>query len=78
MLVVFPTILSDLCSRGAGIVMYHALEAHERIDIIIKVPYLFDTPIYKAAKVVWCKKIDENFWQCGLAFNEDDKIIFFK
>jgi len=73
-----PSILTDLCPRGTGIVTHYSLKEDEKINIIIKVPYLFDNPVYKRAKVVWCRKIDENLWQGGLDFGEDNKIILFK
>ena len=71
-----PSGLRDLCPRGAGVITHYPLTENERVTIIIKVPYLFDSPVYKEAKVVWCKKIDEYLWQGGLDFGEDNKIIF--
>ena len=73
-----PSILRDLCSRGIGVVTHYCLKENQEVTIIIKIPYLFDSPVYKQAKVAWCKKIDDDLWQGGLDFGEDNKIILFK
>ena len=71
-----PSGLRDLCPRGAGIVTCYPLKENEKIDIIIQVPYLFASAVYKQAKVAWTKKIDENLWQGGLDFGEANKLFF--
>ena len=70
-----PSILTDLCPRGTGVVTRYALKEDEKLAIIIKVPSLFDSPVYKRAKVVWCRKLDRNLWRGGLDFGEDNKIV---
>jgi hypothetical protein len=70
-----PSILRDLCPRGAGLLTQCSLGENEQVTVIMQVPYLFDNPVYKEAKVAWSKKIDENLWQGGLDFGEDNKIV---
>ena len=69
-----PSILRDLCPRGIGIITYYPLKENQEVTIIIKVPYLFGNPVNREAKVAWCKRLDENLWQGGLDFGEDNKI----
>lgn len=69
-------LLKDLSTRGAGIVGISPLDINERVKVIINAPLLFDKSVNRNAKVVWCKKIDTNFWQGGLDFGEDNKITF--
>ena len=71
-----PSILRDLCPRGAGVFTHYPFKKNENVAIIIKVPYLFNSPVHKEAEVVWSKKIDKNLWQGGLDFGEENKIIF--
>jgi hypothetical protein len=73
-----PSILRDLCPRGSGVVTHHWLKENEQVTIMIKIPYLFTSPVYKQAKVVWSKKIEEDLWEGGLDFGEDNKIILSK
>jgi hypothetical protein len=42
----------------------------------MKSSFILDEPVAKQAKVVWCKKIDNNLWQAGLDFGLDNKINF--
>jgi hypothetical protein len=43
------------------------------VKAIINAPLFFARPISKAAKVVWCQKIDEGLWQGGLDFGLEEK-----
>lgn len=72
-----PSMLRDLSARGASVITDYPLMINEKMTIAINVPFLFDRFVYKEAKIVWCKKIDENLWQCGLDFGEDNKITLF-
>lgn len=70
-----PSILRDLCARGAGVVTHYRLRENQGITIIIKAPSLFSSPVRREARVVWCEKIGEGLWHGGLDFGEDNKII---
>ena len=70
-------LLKDLSARGVGIVGNSPLNINEDVKVIINAPLFFDRPVSKAAKVVWCQKIDENLWQVGLDFGEEEKIKIF-
>ena len=69
-----PLILKDLSARGACSFSNYPLELNERLTLVLNPSIFFSSPIRKEAKVVWCKKIDDNFWQGGLDFGEDKKI----
>jgi len=71
-----PSILTDLSSRGAGIFSSDSLRVNEKIKVIIKAPFFFKNPLYKEARVAWCKRIDENSCQAGLDFGADNPIQF--
>jgi hypothetical protein len=67
-------LLKDLSARGAGIIGNFSLNLNESVKAIINAPLFFDRPISKAAKVVWCQKIDGDLWQGGLDFGLEEKI----
>jgi hypothetical protein len=69
-----PIILKDLSARGAGSFSNYPLELNEKLTLVLKPSIFFPSPIRKFAKVIWCKKIEANFWQGGLDFGEDKKI----
>lgn len=69
-------LLKDLSTRGAGIVGSYSLDINERVKVIINAPLFFDKAVSRHAKVAWCQKLDENSWQGGLDFGEDNKITF--
>lgn len=68
-------LVKDLSARGIGVIGDSAFGINEKVTMVINVPFFFDRPISKQAKVVWCKKIDQNLWQAGLVFGLD-KIDF--
>jgi len=70
-------ILRDLSSRGVGIAGNYSLDVGEEVAVTIQARFFFDQPIYRQAKVIWCQKIDDNFWQAGLDFGLDNKIDLF-
>ncbi len=71
-----PSILTDLSVRGAGAVSSDPLKVDEKIKVIIRAPFFFEHPLYKEARVVWCKKLDGNLCQAGLDFGGDNLIDF--
>lgn len=68
--------LKDLSARGAGILGDFPLDINQRVTLAMKSSFILDKPVAKQAKVVWCKKIDNNLWQAGLDFGLDNKINF--
>ena len=69
-----PSILTDLCPRGSGIVTNYPIEQEERLAVLFKIPYLFRDTVYKEAKVVWCKRLAENLWKAGLDFGQNNRL----
>lgn len=67
-----PVIVKDLCSRGACIFSNSPLEVSGEIEI--EIVSCFDKPVYRKAKVVWSKEIEQNLWQAGLDFGLDNLI----
>ena len=67
-----PVIVKDLCSRGVCIFSNLPLEVSREIEI--EIVSFFDKPVYRKAKIVWSKEIDDNLWQAGLDFGLDNLI----
>ena len=62
-------ILRDLSIMGAGIVCAQPIKVYEEVTVVIQHPF-FDNPISPKAKVIWCKKLDKDYWRLGLIFTE--------
>jgi len=62
-----PLIIRDLSSRGAGVMADMPFAINKGIEISIVAPILSAT-VTKCAKVVWCQKIDSEFYAVGLDF----------
>jgi len=71
-----PSILTDLSSHGAGIFSIDPLKVNEKIQVTIKAPFFFATPLHKEARVAWCNRIDDDSYQAGLDFGTDKPIQF--
>jgi len=71
-----PSILTNLSAGGAGTVSNGSLQVNEKVKIIIRAPFFFENPVYKEARVAWCKRLDENLCQAGLDFGLDNGIEF--
>jgi hypothetical protein len=71
-----PAVLTDVSSRGAGLVANVPLETMEKIEILIKPCFLFKSAIRKKARVVWCRNFGPGLWQAGLDFGVDNLINF--
>lgn len=69
-----PVIVKDLCPRGANIFSNYPLEVSKEIEI--EIVSFFEKPVYRKARVVWAKEIDNNLWQAGLDFGLDNLIDF--
>ncbi|MCX5697022.1 MAG: PilZ domain-containing protein [Candidatus Omnitrophica bacterium] len=71
-----PSILKDLSVIGAGIISNFPLQRESEVGILLRAASLLKSPLARKARVVWCKKLDDRYWQSGLSFNEDNKICF--
>ncbi len=69
-----PLILEDLSARGASVIGDYPFQINEKVTVVIYIPFFLDSPAFKQAKTVWCKKIDRNLWQAGLDFGIDNLI----
>ncbi len=65
-----PYILKDISLKGAGIISNHPPELSGSVEMLIVSPAI-KYPVYKKARVVWNKKIDDNMWESGLDLGED-------
>jgi len=70
-----PLILKDISTRGAGIVSSFPLETNS-VEIAMALPFFFDKPVYRKARVAWCRKVSEKLWEGGLDFGLDNLINF--
>jgi hypothetical protein len=71
-----PSVLRDLSVRGGCLVTNYPLILDDRIEIVIHNVIFLKNPVFKEAKVVWCRKVDDNLYQSGLDFGEDNLIQF--
>ncbi|MBU0693758.1 MAG: PilZ domain-containing protein [Candidatus Omnitrophica bacterium] len=62
-----PLIVRDLSSRGVGVVANYPFEIDKKITIDMETPFFHDT-VRREARVIWCKKIEEDLWRAGLDF----------
>lgn len=67
-------LLKNISARGAAVVGNHPLKINNKLTIIIQIPFLYEKPICKVARIVWCKKVNERLWEGGLDFGLDNKI----
>jgi hypothetical protein len=65
------TILIDISSGGAGLVANVPLETTEKVDVLIKSSFLFQSSLRKKARVAWCRELGMGMWQAGLDFGID-------
>ena len=65
-------LVKDLSARGIGVIGDSPFDINEKVTMVINAPFFFDRPISKQAKVVWCRKIDQNLWQAGFDFGLDE------
>lgn len=56
-------VLKNLSGRGAAIIGNCPLEINNILEIVIQIPFLSEKPIRKEAKIVWCKKINDELWR---------------
>ena len=61
-------ILRDLSVGGAGVICAHPLKIYKEVAITVQRPF-FNKPVFSKAKVIWCKKFDDNYWRLGLKFD---------
>jgi hypothetical protein len=66
-------ILRDVGARGGGIVSTCPLPLNENLGIVIKISF-FGAPVYRAAKVVWSRKVNEHLWTGGIDFGVDNPL----
>lgn len=64
-------LLKDLSCRGVGLVSNSALEPNKKVGISLNPP-IFDNPVYKEARVIWCNKVNDKVWRAGLDFGLDN------
>jgi hypothetical protein len=65
------TILTDLSAGGAGLVANVPLETAEKVEVLIKSGFLFESALRKKARVAWCRDLGTGLWQAGLDFGID-------
>jgi len=70
-----PIMLKDISCRGAGGVIEYPIKVNDRVGININASS-FKKPIYRKAKISWCKKIDNSYWEAGLDFGLNSLIEF--
>jgi hypothetical protein len=68
------SIVSDLSSRGAGIISTVPFDLGERVSLTLKPCFLFRQPIARRAIIVWCHKLDRDLWQAGVDFGSDNLV----
>ncbi|MCX5708137.1 MAG: PilZ domain-containing protein [Candidatus Omnitrophica bacterium] len=70
------TILTDVSAGGAGVVANVPLETMEKVEVLIKSCFLFESCLRKKARVVWCRDLGTGLWQAGLDFGIDKLTAF--
>lgn len=68
------SIVSDLSSRGAGIITTVPFDPGEQVSVMLKTCFLFREAVRRNAKIVWCKKLDYNLWQAGIDFGANNLV----
>jgi len=69
-----PIIVTNLCSRGVGGVINYSTVINEEVIITMTLP-IFDKPISRKAKIVWCKEIKKDYCQVGLDFGPYNLVV---
>lgn len=67
-----PLVLRDVSARGAGVASNMPLMVNLNVGIIMNLPKFFKQPVYRNAKVVWCRQMGNGQWQAGLDFGLDN------
>ena len=70
-----PMIVRDLCSRGAGIEANFPIPVDQEVTIALIAP-IFEKPLSRKGKVIWCRQIDKDCWHIGLDFGLTNLIEF--
>jgi hypothetical protein len=66
--------LQNISARGVSVVGYHPLQINDKVTIAFQMPPIFNKPILKEAKIVWCKEVNDVLWEAGLDFGLDNRI----
>jgi hypothetical protein len=69
-------VLTNISARGVAVAGSHPLKVNDRVNVNLDIHPFFSYPVRKEAKIVWCRKVDENFWEGGLDFGMDNLINF--
>ena len=67
-------IVRDISVRGLGIITDFTLVRNEKLDIALSIPSLRRLLYYKKPRVVWCHRLDDTLWRCGLDFGLTERI----